>query len=439
MKKVLFLSLMSIVVVNSFIYSQTPVVGYIPKYKSTSGLTENSSIFQSSDKIGIGNSNPAAKLDISGASEETALRVQVNGINKLSVNSNGGVSVGSNVLSPTNGLYIEGNASIGLSNSVAKLNINGASGQMALRVQVNGANKLMVNSNGGVSIGANTSSPSNGLYVSGNVGFGTSSPLTKLHVSGSVYLPIFNGYYIGSTSASGKRFRIFHDNYWAVIDFDDVLKFMGSRVLFGGECFSRAKVTIHSENSSTSSGEWSDDSPFIIWTGWSDNDYALIMGADKVKQCSYINSKQCNTGNAVLALNPHGGAVTIGTTDPKGYIFAVAGKMITEEIICKAKAYWPDYVFDKNYELMSLNDLEEYINENNHLPRVPKAVEIEEYGINLGDMDNILLEKIEELTLYTIEQQKLIEKQQEMLERLENSSQKQQSIIDELQNKIKKQ
>jgi len=69
---------------------------------------------------------------------------------------------------------------------------------------------------------------------------------------------------------------------------------------------------------------------------------------------------------------------------------------------------WPDYVLDKDYNLMPLKELEKFITENNHLPEVPSAAEVEENGVQLGEMNAILLKKIEELTLYIITLQKQI-------------------------------
>jgi hypothetical protein len=70
---------------------------------------------------------------------------------------------------------------------------------------------------------------------------------------------------------------------------------------------------------------------------------------------------------------------------------------------------WADYVFEKNYKLMPLNELDNFINKNGHLPEVPTTKEAIEKGIELKEMNILLLKKIEELTLYTIEQQKRIE------------------------------
>lgn len=69
---------------------------------------------------------------------------------------------------------------------------------------------------------------------------------------------------------------------------------------------------------------------------------------------------------------------------------------------------WPDYVFDNNYTLPSLEQTEEYIKDNGHLPGVPSAKEIEEQGLNLGEMNKILMQKVEELTLQVIELNKQI-------------------------------
>ena len=70
---------------------------------------------------------------------------------------------------------------------------------------------------------------------------------------------------------------------------------------------------------------------------------------------------------------------------------------------------WPDHVFGKDYKLMSLHELEQYLTANKHLPEIPSAKEVEENGINLGEMQAKLLLKVEELTLYIIELQKQID------------------------------
>ena len=82
---------------------------------------------------------------------------------------------------------------------------------------------------------------------------------------------------------------------------------------------------------------------------------------------------------------------------------------VKEEIIIQETCPFPDYVFNKDYELISLPELKQYIAKHNRLPEVPSAEEVAENGLNVGEMNVTLLKKIEELTLYTLEQQELIE------------------------------
>jgi len=70
---------------------------------------------------------------------------------------------------------------------------------------------------------------------------------------------------------------------------------------------------------------------------------------------------------------------------------------------------WPDFVFSKNYNLMPLKELEQFVNENQHLPEIPSAATVEENGIEVGQMNALLLKKIEELTLYILDLQKQID------------------------------
>ena len=104
------------------------------------------------------------------------------------------------------------------------------------------------------------------------------------------------------------------------------------------------------------------------------------------------------------------GSLAIGTDDPKGYKFAVNGDAIFTKVKVKAFNTWPDYVFEPNFKLRSLAELEFFIKQNKHLPEVPSAAEVEQNGLDLGNSQAVLLKKIEELTLYMIEMNKKIGK-----------------------------
>lgn len=97
------------------------------------------------------------------------------------------------------------------------------------------------------------------------------------------------------------------------------------------------------------------------------------------------------------------GGVGIGTRKTQGFALSVNGKIRASDII---KVYphnqWADFVFDKNYKLRPLNEVELFIKRNGHLPEIPSAAQVEKEGVDLGAMDSKLLQKIEELTLYMI-------------------------------------
>ncbi|WP_196892173.1 hypothetical protein [Aureivirga marina] len=112
------------------------------------------------------------------------------------------------------------------------------------------------------------------------------------------------------------------------------------------------------------------------------------------------------TEKMVINLN---GDVGIGTTDPDGWKLAVNGRIRAKDILVET-ANWPDYVFEKEYNLPSLKEVENYIKQFGHLKDIPSAKDVESNGFYLGSMSSNLLQKIEELTLYTIKQEKEIEK-----------------------------
>src|SRR5690606_14357225 len=104
---------------------------------------------------------------------------------------------------------------------------------------------------------------------------------------------------------------------------------------------------------------------------------------------------------------------------PGTWKLAVNGNIRAKEI--KVETGWSDFVFEEGYELPTLGEVAQHIKEKGHLKDIPSAKEVKENGIFLGEMDAKLLQKIEELTLYTIQQ----EKQLHNLEKLIITQQKQ--------------
>ena len=125
-----------------------------------------------------------------------------------------------------------------------------------------------------------------------------------------------------------------------------------------------------------------------------------------------------NANNCRVFLVPDGGKVGIGTTSFGSHSLAVEGSIGAREVKVEASG-WSDFVFEQDYELRTLEEVEAHIAEKGHLPEIPNETEVTEQGINLGEMNAKLLQKIEELTLYLIEEHKHNKALAEKIEQLE--------------------
>ena len=116
------------------------------------------------------------------------------------------------------------------------------------------------------------------------------------------------------------------------------------------------------------------------------------------------------SGNILATGKIYIGTVDVTKTTP--YILAVNGSAVFTQAVVKSYANWPDYVFTSNYKLPSLQSIESFIKTYKHLPDIPSSDDINRNGIDLGNNQGLLLKKIEELTLYIIEQNKKIQELQ---------------------------
>jgi hypothetical protein len=103
------------------------------------------------------------------------------------------------------------------------------------------------------------------------------------------------------------------------------------------------------------------------------------------------------------------GNVGIGNSSPDAKL-AVSGQVHAQEVKVSVTVPGPDYVFEKDYKLPTLEELKAYIDQNKHLPEVPSAAEMEKNGVLLGEMNMLLLKKVEELSLYVIELERRLKK-----------------------------
>jgi len=139
---------------------------------------------------------------------------------------------------------------------------------------------------------------------------------------------------------------------------------------------------------------------------------AYLASTSTTKAFAYFNvgtgKYEIRGGVADIAfLNSGTIAIGMGTyAVPSGALVAIGGKVVAKEIEVTLTGMPPDFVFNKDYKLASLYDVENFINSNNHLPGVPSASEMTTKGVNVGDMNMTLLQKVEELTLYMIQMQK---------------------------------
>ncbi|WP_298900967.1 hypothetical protein [uncultured Psychroserpens sp.] len=225
----------------------------------------------------------------------------------------------------------------------------------------------------------------NEIPENGNVGINTTTPTQELEVNG---ITKTNQLIVGETNTIP-----FFVNAW----------------LEGG--FS-SQLFLNSSLSQTNERLWAlsaINGSFKIFS--ESDDFSSIKEAFVINRSSGIEIEN--------VLFPNGN-VGIGTSSfvegDDTYRLSVNGKIRAHGV--KVYTTWADYVFEDSYELKPLDEIENYIKERGHLPNIPSEEEVLKNGIELGEINKLLLEKIEELTLYMIDQDKKIKSLQRQLDTL---------------------
>jgi hypothetical protein len=297
---------------------------------------------------------------------------------------------------------------------------------------------------------------------SGNVGIGTNNPDAKLDVYTDLPIPAIYNSQNWTTRNSGYNLKL--QTVWSNdnginqqfvqrfngIDYTSLSFFAGNVGIGTATPSSKLDVNLASINDRFqvqqagnvrfyASGEgvvkWGRSADFGCLT-W-DTDLAIVGG-----QSMKALSLRANGIDQVRITTA--GNVGIGTTTPDAKL-AVNGTIHAREVKVDL-AGWPDYVFEKyytgasklksSYILPTLAEVEQFTKENHHLPNVPSAKEVKENGLQLGEISNIMLQKIEELTLYVIEQQKKLDEQNKALKIQNNTLQNQQKELETLAKRL---
>ncbi|RZS90542.1 tail fiber protein [Aquimarina brevivitae] len=194
--------------------------------------------------------------------------------------------------------------------------------------------------------------------------------------------------------------------------------------ILGDWYFSSGKIEVQKEG--TFAGKWNPNESYFTLSN--PNGSSIMMDTNEIYSSGalHIGSKsgeivrfraitETSTSDKMVIKND--GKVGIGTMSPDSEL-TVKGNIHAEEIKIDLSVPAPDYVFTKEYDLLSIEEVQQHIANKGHLPNIPSAKEMEANGVELGVMNMKLLEKIEELTLYTIEQEKRIKSLEEKLEKI---------------------
>jgi hypothetical protein len=311
----------------------------------------------SSGKVGIGNFTPVWRFDVQGGSINTDSLYRIKGASVLSATASGiqigatGAKVGIGTASPVDALQVVGTISATGGNST---NWNSAFswGNHGTQGYLKGAgltaNRLTL-WNGSTLVNSSITE------TGGSIGIGTTSPATFLHVS--------------TTSLEAMRI-----NGGSSTSFPPA----GMFVSFYENGFYRGYIGSYSGAAT--------DMDLGTGSGNTTGSLHLTIQADPK-----------------LTIKSNGDVAIGTTTSATGYKLSVAGKVMCEELKVQLQTSWPDYVFAKDYRLKSLEELSAFIDVNGHLPGLPSASEIEGAGgVEVGNIQVKMLEKIEELTLYVI-------------------------------------
>lgn len=272
------------------------------------------------------------------------------------------------------------------------------------------------------------------IKSTGNIGIGTTSPVHALEVNGNVGITTGNNFIfsnnIGTNRSISFKNPSGNDNLASIAGYPSSGTDVGTAIQAiprgsGYNSSIRAQFTAFNTDYVADPSNYE---AVVLRAGGEDFQLFTTRYGTGVAKPLWLNA----TGNATAATSnlylTTDGNVGIGTINPQAKL-AVKGNVFAEKIkVTLSPTDWPDYVFHKSYPLLPLHELEKFIQQNTHLPDVPSVAEVQRNGLDLGDNQATLLKKVEELTLYVIEMNKTIERQDKQVKQL-------QSEVNQLQKK----
>ena len=287
-----------------------------------------------------------------------------------------------------------------------------------LSLKTNGTTRLLIKKTNGY-VGIGTTNPQARLEVNGNAKIrtdlnvlGNSTVHKQLNVNKGLELRgdlTIHDLYRNTTSKSSQLLSVNPNGLVSSIALADIQVEMYKEPCIG--------LSVQGESAGFPAPAWStrDGNNPSLYTGvgcpakvgiGTDNPSAQlhVNGYAKITRNLEVGTLQ-NQANSNLTVH---GSVAIGTDIQNGYDLAVCGNIRAADVKVNAISDWCDYVFEEDYDLRTLQEVESFIEKNKHLPEVPSAVEVETEGIAVSEMLILMMKKIEELTLYTIEQDKRI-------------------------------